>query len=92
MSREDVAPTPGYENITVCELVNGLVRGLADRPQEVTVSEIEGSQSTVFEVRVSKRDHGKLVGKKGRTANALREILVALGGKNRRRYVLAILE
>lgn len=92
MEKEDVQPFPGYEKVSVAFLVSELVKGLADRPTEVKVTEIEGSQATVLEVRVHKRDHGKLVGKKGRTATALREILVALGGKNRRRYLMTILE
>lgn len=73
-------------------LMNTLVRALVDRPDDVEVNEIEGSQSTVIEVRVAKTDHGKLIGKKGRTANAIRELLVDLGGKRQRRYVLEILE
>ncbi len=73
-------------------LLNALIRALVDRPDEVFVSEIEGSQATVIEVKVAKPDHGKLIGKKGRTANAIRELLVDLGGKRHRRYVLEILE
>jgi len=73
-------------------LLSTLVRALVDRPNEVVVSEIEGTQATVLEVRVGKGDHGKLIGRKGRTANAIREILVDLGGKRHRRYVLGILD
>jgi hypothetical protein len=73
-------------------LMTTLVRALVDRPEDVVVDEIEGTQATVIEVRVAKTDHGKLIGKKGRTANAIRELLVDLGGKRHRRYVLEILE
>jgi predicted RNA-binding protein YlqC (UPF0109 family) len=73
-------------------LVTHLVKALVDRPDEVMVSELEGSQATVLEVKVAKTDHGKVIGKKGRTANAIRELLIDLGGKRHRRYVLEILE
>ncbi len=73
-------------------LVLTLVRALVDRPEEVVVNEIEGSQATVLEVRVAKSDHGKLVGRRGRTANAVRELLTGYGGKRNRRYLLEIIE
>jgi hypothetical protein len=69
-----------------------IVRAIVDRPEEVGVNEIEGTQATVLEVRVGKGDHGKLIGKKGRIANAIRELLVNFGGKTNRRYILEILE
>ena len=73
-------------------LMKTLVRALVDRPDDVVVNEIEGTQATVLEVRVAKPDHGKLVGRKGRTANAIRELLADFGGKRNRRYMLEILE
>jgi len=73
-------------------LMEALVRALVDRPDEVEINEIEGTQSTVLEVRVAKPDHGKLVGRRGRTANAIRELLADYGGKRNRRYMLEILE
>ncbi len=73
-------------------LMKTLVRALVDRPDEVVVNEIEGTQATVIEVKVAKPDHGKLVGRKGRTANAIRELLADYGGKRNRRYMLEILE
>lgn len=69
-----------------------IVRAIVDRPEEVGVSEIEGTQATVLEVRVGKGDHGKLIGRKGRIANAIRELLVNFGGKSHRRYILEIIE
>ena len=69
-----------------------IVRAIVDRPEEVEVSEIEGTQATVLEVRVARRDHGKLIGKRGRIANAIRELLINFGGKTHRRYILEIIE
>lgn len=73
-------------------LLKTLVVALVDRPEAVEVHEIVGSQATVLEVKVAKPDHGKVIGRKGRTANAIRELLIDLGGKRNRRYVLEILE
>jgi uncharacterized protein len=69
-----------------------IVRHIVDRPEEVAVSEIEGTQATVLEVRVGKGDHGKLIGKQGRIANAIRELLVNYGSKAHRHYILEIID
>ena len=73
-------------------LMTALVRALVDQPGEVVVNEIAGTQSTVIEVQVAKSDHGKLIGRRGRTASAIRELLVDLSGKRRRRFMLEIIE
>lgn len=77
---------------TVGMIMDMLVRSLVDRPEEVQLTEIQGTQATVIEVRVAKSDHGKLVGRRGRTADAIRDILVTYGGKRNRRFMLEILE
>jgi len=69
-----------------------IIQALVDHPDQVQIRELEGAQATVLEVQVAKSDHGKIVGRKGRTANAIREILCDLGGKRQRRYLLEILE
>ncbi len=73
-------------------LMMTLVQALVDHPGEVVVNEIEGTQSTVIEVQVARSDHGKLIGRKGRTVAAIRELLVDMSGKRRRRFMLQILE
>jgi len=73
-------------------VLQALIRALVDRPDEVEISEIEGRQATVIEVRVAPADHGKIVGRRGRTANAIRELLMDFGGKRNRRYMLEILD
>ena len=74
------------------DLITEIVRGLVDQPEEVSVNEIEGSQTTVLEVNVAKSDMGKVIGKRGRNAHAIRTILSAAAGKRRKRYVLEIVD
>lgn len=74
------------------ELVEMIAKVLVDSPDEVKVSEVEGEQTTVVELRVAQSDLGKVIGKQGRTAQAVRTILGAAGMKVRKRFVLEILE
>lgn len=73
-------------------LVEYMGKSLVDVPDEVRVSEISGDQSTVFELKVDKSDLGKVIGKQGRTARALRTILNAASLKSKKRAVLEIIE
>lgn len=77
---------------TLKELLITMVKGLVDFPDRVRVSEIEGEQTTVFELSVEKSDLGKVIGKEGRTAKAVRTILTGASTKLRKRSVLQILE
>jgi predicted RNA-binding protein YlqC (UPF0109 family) len=74
------------------ELIDYLARGLVDHPEEVEVEEVEESDALVFELKVAEEDLGKVIGKQGRTAKALRTILSAASAKTRRRVILEILE
>lgn len=74
------------------ELVETMARALVDRPEEVNVAEVDGEKTTVFELRVSVNDLGKVIGKQGKTARAMRTILSAAGTKMGKRCVLEILE
>ena len=74
------------------ELVESIAKALVDNPEEVSVTEVEGEQTTVLELRVAQPDLGKVIGKQGRTARAIRTILGAAGMKLRKRFVLEILE
>lgn len=73
-------------------MIEMLAKALVDKPEAVEVTEVEGEQTTVIELRVAKEDLGKVIGKQGRTARALRTILSAASTKIRRRSVLEILE
>jgi len=74
------------------ELVENIARALVDQPDEVSVTLIEGQQTTVLELQVAQEDLGKVIGKQGRTARAMRTLLGAAGSKENQRYVLEILE
>lgn len=74
------------------KLIEMIAKALVDKPETVEVNEIEGEQTTVIELKVAKEDLGKVIGKQGRTARALRTILSAASTKIRKRSVLEILE
>jgi predicted RNA-binding protein YlqC (UPF0109 family) len=74
------------------ELVEFTAKSLVDKPEEVQVTKIEGEQTTVIELRVAREDLGKVIGKQGRTARAIRTILGAAASKGKTRCVLEILE
>ena len=74
------------------ELVEYLAKSLVDNPDAVVVTEVEGEQTSVLELKVAKEDLGKVIGKQGRTARAMRTILSAASIKCKKRTVLEILE
>ena len=74
------------------ELLEMIAKVLVDNPDQVQVTEVEGEQTTVLELRVAQTDLGKVIGKQGRTARAIRTILGAAGMKMHKRFVLEILE
>lgn len=74
------------------ELVEVIARALVDHPEDVQVNSQEGQQATVLELRVHREDLGKVIGRQGRTAKAIRAILGAAGVKQRKRLTLEILE
>ncbi|UCF74136.1 MAG: KH domain-containing protein [Deltaproteobacteria bacterium] len=74
------------------ELIEYIAKVLVDNPEEVSVTELEGEQTSVIELRVAKEDLGKVIGKQGRTARAMRTILGAASTKMKKRSVLEILE
>jgi uncharacterized protein len=74
------------------ELITYIARALVDSPDQVSVTEIEGNQTSVLELMVAKEDLGKVIGKQGRTARAMRTILSAASAKVKKRSVLEIIE
>lgn len=74
------------------ELVEYIAKALVDNPEQVHVAEVEGEQTSVLELKVAKEDLGKVIGKQGRTARAMRIILGAASTKAKKRSVLEILE
>jgi uncharacterized protein len=74
------------------ELVRSMAQALVDRPDEVQVREIDGEKTTVLELKVAETDLGKVIGRQGRTARAMRTIVNAAATKLKKRAVLEILE
>jgi predicted RNA-binding protein YlqC (UPF0109 family) len=80
------------EKMEMKDLIEYIAKVLVDNPEDVSVTELEGKQTSVIELRVAKEDLGKVIGKQGRTARAMRTILGAASTKLKKRSVLEILE
>ena len=74
------------------DLIAYIAKAVVDKPEEVVVTEIVGQQTSVIELKVAKEDIGKIIGKQGRTAQAMRTILSAASAKMKKRSVLEIIE
>ena len=74
------------------DLIEFMVKALVDDPSEVNITEINGDKGTLFELRVAKSDLGKIIGKRGRTASAIRTIVNAVSTKQGKRAELEIIE
>lgn len=74
------------------DLVRFIAQALVDKPDQVSVTEVEGEQTSVIELRVAKDDMGKVIGKQGRTARAIRTVLNAAATKLHKKVVLEIIE
>ena len=74
------------------ELIKFIAEALVDKPNQVEVNEVEGERTSVLELKVAKEDLGKIIGKQGRTARAIRTILAAASAKINKRVVLEIVE
>ncbi|RKX20862.1 MAG: RNA-binding protein [Candidatus Zixiibacteriota bacterium] len=74
------------------DFIDYICRALVDSPDEVSVTEIEGSRTIVFELRVAQGDLGKVIGKAGQTAKSIRTLLAAVSARQGKRAVLEILE
>lgn len=72
------------------EMIVQLVKALVDHPDEVSVKLIEGESTAVYEVKVHPDDAGKVIGKKGRTINALRTLVTAAASRERRKVMLEL--
>lgn len=74
------------------EFIEYIAKALVDNPEQVSVSEVNGDQTCVLELKVAKEDLGKVIGKQGRSARAMRTILSAASTKLKKRTVLEIIE
>jgi predicted RNA-binding protein YlqC (UPF0109 family) len=78
--------------IEMKDLIATIAKALVDKPEEVITTEIKGQQASVIELKVAKEDVGKVIGKRGRTAQALRNILMSASTKLKMRCILEILD
>ena len=74
------------------ELIEHIVQALVDHPEQIEVTEVESARTLVFEIKVAKEDMGKIIGRHGRTAQAIRTILTAVSGKTKKRTIMEIIE
>jgi len=74
------------------KLIKHIIQALVDRPELINISEIEGKQVTVLEIKAAKEDLGKIIGKQGRNAKVIRVILNAASAKTKRRTIMEIVE
>lgn len=84
--------TRAWVGIEMKEILELIAKALVDNPDRVSVSEVGGQQTTIFELRVAQEDLGKVIGKQGHTARAIRTVLSAAGMKLRKRFYLEIIE
>ena len=89
---ENASSSAPADDVDVRFLVEIIVKGFVDHPEQVRCHEIQGTHSCVLELEVARDDVGKVIGKKGVHADAIRRIVHAVGGKKKKRYVLEILE
>ena len=74
------------------DLISDIVKAMVNQPDQVSINEIESDHTVVLELRVAKSDLGKVIGRQGRHAQAIRTIVGAVAGKARKNYVLEIIE
>ncbi len=74
------------------ELIEDIAKALVDEPDLVSVTQVDGEQTVILELRVAQSDLGKVIGKQGRTARAIRTLLGAAGMKLHKRFILEIVE
>jgi predicted RNA-binding protein YlqC (UPF0109 family) len=91
--RPDPGPCAGVRSETLMKpLIEAIVKALVDKPEEVQIKEVIGEHAHVLELRVAKEDLGKVIGKGGAHASAIRTIMAAASGKEKKRYILEIIE
>jgi predicted RNA-binding protein YlqC (UPF0109 family) len=84
--------TTQHTSSELVQVVEIIAKSLVDAPEEVSVSEVQGENTTVIQLKVAKNDIGKIIGKEGKTAKAIRTILLGAATKLKRRTVLEIVE
>jgi predicted RNA-binding protein YlqC (UPF0109 family) len=89
---DSTRPSGDGEGPVVKQLITAIVQALVDRPEQVQIKEVIGEHAHVLELSVAKEDLGKVIGKGGAHASAIRTIMAAASGKEKKRYILEIIE
>lgn len=92
MTSQGMAPSETKKLSELAKMIEYMARMLVDLPDQVSINEIVGENTTVIELKVAKEDLGKIIGKQGRTARAVRTVLNGASTKLRKRTVLEIIE
>ena len=92
MTSQGMAPSEAKKLSELAKMIEYMARMLVDLPDQVSINEIVGENTTVIELKVAKEDLGKIIGKQGRTARAVRTVLNGASTKLRKRTVLEIIE
>jgi len=74
------------------DFLTGLIKGLVNEPDQVEVTENEGDKTLIFEAKVAKEDMGKVIGKKGKTIDAIKTIVGACGAKQKKRFIFQVID
>ena len=85
-------PAGNERNRAMKDLIKRIVQSLVDNPEQVEVSDVETDRTLILEIRMAKADIGKVIGKQGRTAQAIRTILNAASGKTKKRTIMEIID
>ena len=72
------------------DMLEAIAKTIVDKPEFVTVTEVEGDASSILEIKVAKEDLGKMIGKKGKTAQSIRNLVYAASFKHKKRYQIEI--
>ena len=81
-----------HDDISMKDLVGFIARALVDETERIDIHEISGNQTNIVELKVAKEDIGKVIGRQGRTADAIRTILNCAAAKSAKRYILQIID
>jgi predicted RNA-binding protein YlqC (UPF0109 family) len=92
LNRKGSIPSEIGGSTAMKDLIERIAKALVDKPEEVSVREVQAENTIAIELRVAAEDRGKVIGKKGRTAEAMRTILIAGGTKLGKRYILEIID
>ena len=82
----------GQKNFNPNEFLEFIIKAIVDHPDDVKITEVDGEKTIIYELRVNQKDMGKVIGKRGQNARAIRTLLAAASGKRSKRSVLEILE